>query len=620
MKSASDTAHGLPDAGIDRHPLIFLLLFNRPYWRRYAVGALLAVFFAVVSLGTPFAFRQMVTDFDAGHMNAKRLAVYFLVFLSIASFSGVFRYFQRMLMIGTSRCFEYDLRNYYFQHILSLSRAFFHRCPTGDIMARATNDLNYVRDFVGPGIMGAVDMIQLPLTIGAMVHMSPRLTLLMAAPLPIVTLLVYFFVRFMHTQSRIVQELFAAVTEKAQENLAGARVVKAYGIADREQRVFLQVSKDYMRANLKLAVVTSMAWPMIGAFIGGVVLLAIWEGGRLVIAGKLDLANMTGFLLCLLMIVWPLAQFGWILTLYQRGAVSMERLKRVFQEKPDVFDGPDTDPEAKIEGGAVRFENVSFAYHSAPLSETKDAEKSPEPGRAALTAIDFEIPAGQTVAIVGPTGSGKSTLTALLAREYDPTEGRVLVDGRDIRQLPLRVLRGAIGCVPQDTFIFSETVFENAKLGRPDATDDEVRGVCAIAQLEEALGDMPDGMNTLLGERGINLSGGQKQRLALARALLCDPAILVLDDALSSVDTHTEERILEGLRAFMAGRTSLIIAHRISSIRHADSIVVLDGGRIVERGTHDELVALDGLYAGMYRRQLLETALEDGVPVEGGAS
>ncbi len=591
-----------------RHPLVFLWEFNRPYWSRYAWGAVWALGYTAVSLAMPFLFRALVSDFDNGVMDRGRLWCYFGLLVGVAVAGALFRYFQRMLMIGASRLFEYELRNQFFGHVLRMPPAFLHRYQTGDIMARATNDLNYVRDFTGPGVMGAVDMLQIPLMLGSMVYLSPKLTLLMAIPLPIVSVMVYGFVRFMQKHSRIVQELFSGVTSRAQENLAGARVVKAYGIADREQRDFLTTSQVYMQANLKLAVVSSMAWPLIGTFIGGVILLVIWQGGDLVIRGKLTIADLTGFLLCLMAIVWPLAQFGWILTLYQRGVVSMERLIQVLRETPDIADGADTRPGAQIVSGAIRFEDVSFDYRGGDSpSET-----------GALRRVSLEVPAGRCLAIVGPTGSGKSTLVSLLAREYDAGAGRILVDGQDIRTVPLKVLRSAMGVVPQDTFIFSESILENVRLGKPEAPMEAVRRACKIAQFEEALADMPEGMDTLLGERGINLSGGQKQRLALARAVLCDPVILVLDDALSSVDTHTEERILEGLGEVMSNRTSIVISHRISSIRHAHEIVVLDEGRVAEHGTHEQLLGLDGLYARMYRRQLLETALEDGLPVEAG--
>lgn len=576
-------------------PFISLLRYNLPYWRRYVVGAVFALFFMAVELLMPLIMRAIVAGFENARITWAGLLLFFFGLIVVAGVSGIARYFQRMLMIGASRDFEYDLRNDYFRHIQRMSPRFFRHTTTGDIMARATNDLNYVRDFIGPGVMGTVDMIRIPFTLGLMMYLSVRLTLVSLVPLPVISVLVYVFVRFMNRQSKIVQELFSTVTSHVQENLAGSRVVKAYGVADRQLALFRSASEQYMRANIKLVMIMSIAWPMIGVVVGGTILLIMWQGGGMVIQGGLTLADLTAFMVCVIMLAWPLAQFGWVLTLYQRGAVSMNRISEILNAGTDIADGEQTRADAAVIRGGIRFENVSFAYDGVPV----------------LHDIDFEIPPGRTVAIVGPTGSGKTTLMALLTREYDPTSGRILIDGQDLRSIPLEPLRRAIGYVPQDTFIFSESIRENLRLGRPAAGDAALRRACETAQFTEVLEETPAGLAALLGERGINLSGGQKQRLAIARAILCDPAILILDDALSSVDTHTEERILEGLSRVMAARTSIIISHRVSTVRHADQILVMDEGRIVERGRHEDLLSLNGIYAGMHRRQLLEAALEE---------
>jgi len=569
--------------------------YNKPYLARYLIGSVVAIGFIGATLMTPLVIEWVVENLESGAMTRLGLWAAFGALLAIAAVSGLLRYIQRTLIIGASRHFEYDLRNDYLHHILRLSQSFFHRTPTGDIMARATNDLNFVRMLVGPGLMGSVNILQAPATVALMIYYSPLLTLITLVPLPVVSLMVYGFVMYNHYQSKRVQEQFSVLSTRAQENLAGARVVQAYGIADREAVAFEAESRKYMHESLKLAIAQALMWPFIGIVVGGLLVIIVWQGGGMVIAGTLSIAAFSAFLICLVMLAWPIAEFGWVLTLYQRGIVGMNRINEFFAVEPAIRDTPQTRTDITTIQGAVQFDGVSFSYGD----------------QAVLHAVAFSIEAGQTVAIVGPTGCGKSTIISLIMREFDPNSGRVLMDGADAREVPVRVLRNAMGYVPQDTFLFSDTVWNNLTFGRADATKEEVDFACEVAQFAETVSELPKGYDTLLGERGINLSGGQKQRLAIARAVVRDPRILILDDSLSAVDTHTEEEILTRLKAVAATRTTILVSHRVSAVRHADAILVMDDGRVVERGTHGELVAHDGLYARMYERQLLEEQLEE---------
>ena len=579
---------------IPGRPFLTILCYNRPYLKSYLTGGILSVFFVVIGLGLPFVVRGVVGSFVEGRITGRLLWLYFGGLLAIAVTTGFARYWERLLIIRASRKCEYDLRNDYFRHIQTLSQDFFHRIQTGDLMARATNDLNYVRMFIGPGIMGTIDMMQLPLTLAVLAWFSTRLLLYTLIPLPFVSVIVYFIIMYMHRQSQRVQAQYADLTARVQENLAGARVVQAYGIGDRETESFMAESERYMRENVKLAAVMSLAWPLIGLIVGLMIVLVLWLGGLMVINGGLALDDFTGFVVAMLLLLWPLVEFGWILTLYQRGIVGMARINEIFREKPSVRDDEDTQHGFTVTCGGIRFDEVGFSYDSRPV----------------LHDLGFAILPGQTVAIVGPTGAGKTTIVSLIMREYDVNAGAILIDDFDVRRIPLRALRQAIGYVPQDTFLFSESIRENITFGNPDATDEQIRYACEVAQLTETIDALPNGIDTLLGERGVNLSGGQKQRVAIARAVIADPKILILDDAMSSVDTQTEERILQRLRVVMEQRTSIIISHRISTVSDADLILVVDDGRIVERGSHESLLALRGLYADLHERQLLEEELE----------
>ena len=577
------------------HPLRTLLRYNRRYWKPLLIGIGLTSTSAVLLICTPLLIGYVIDLLDDNAIDAQGMWFYFALMLLVSAVGGVCRYFQRVLMIGASRKFEYDLRNDFFQHLQTLSPQFFNSNKTGDIMARATNDLGYVREFIGPGIKGTVDMLRVPFTIGIMLWYSVKLTLFTLIPLPFVTFLAFFFIRYMNKQSKIVQKRFAVVNSRAQEKLAGARVVKAYGIAGREMKIFRQASESYMRANIKLAVVMTIAIPMVSLVLGAIIIILVWQGGTMVINKELSTGDLAAFFVCMLMLAFPLGQFGYVLTLYQRGAVAMNRIGTIMCEEPHIRDTDATREDAVITGGAITFDAVRFAHGD----------------RDVLEDISFTVPAGQTLAIVGPTGSGKTSIISLLTRAYDLASGQIAIDGHALSEIPLDHLRGSLGYVSQDPFIFSSSIRENLLLARPDASEAELLQACELAQLTETLDNLPDGLDTLLGERGVNLSGGQKQRLTLARALVRDPGILILDDSLSSVDTHTEEQILSGLRKVMAQRTTILIAHRISTVQDADYIIVLDQGRISEQGTHDSLIAAKGLYASMYRRQQLEIALED---------
>ncbi|MFL5492413.1 MAG: ABC transporter ATP-binding protein, partial [Gemmatimonadales bacterium] len=552
-------------------------------------------FFA--TLGPRFLQQGIDSLRAGGEFREVQTAVFLL--LAVALAGGVARYGMRELLNSGSRRVETDLRDQLYVHLQRMSAEFYDRYPTGDVMARTTNDLLAVRMVAGPALMYLVDTtIRALLVAPAMIAISPRLTLLALIPLLGLPVAMVSLGRMIHVRSQAIQAQFSELTTHAHENLSGVRVVRAYRQEGAEIEHFRQLSDEYMQRNLGLARVQGAFYPLLTLLGGGSGLVVLYAGGRLVMSGSVSTGEFVAFGVYLAMLVWPMIALGWAVNLVQRGAASMGRINQLFREQPAITSPLSATVLPPAERArAVEFRDVWFRYPGAK-----------ERGWV-LQEISFRVRPGASLAIVGATGSGKSTLVDLLVRAYDPDRGSVLIDGIDIQGLALEDLRRAVGFVPQETFLFGETLRRNILLGAPD--DGRLDEVARVAQLTEALPALPEGYETLIGERGINLSGGQKQRAAIARALAQDPPIFVLDDALSAVDAQTEARILAGLRSALSGRTSIIVSHRLAAVRDADWILVLDGGRIVEQGVHAELLAAGGRYWELLRRQQMEEELEE---------
>ena len=570
----------------------------KPYFWRYRWGFVLGAFTVVCTnfiwAQFPLQVGYAMDDIKKG-VTRDKLVFYSLVLITIAVAKGIFQFLTRWKLIGISREIEFDLRNDLFKHLEGLSYSYYQRTRTGDIMARATNDLNAVRMLLGPAIMYSANTIVFTaVALFYMWRISHRLTLYAFMPLPITSIVIQYFGRLIHERFERIQAMFSDISARAQENFSGVRVLRAFAQEQPEINAFENANREYIARSLRLVRLMGMLWPTLEVMLGLAIVLVLWLGGREVVLGRITVGKFVTFNTFMVMLTWPIIALGWVINITQRGTASVVRLNQIFAEKPEITDvaaRPATDL-GPIRG-EIEFRDLNFNYN----------------GTHVLKNVNLRIPAGTSLAVVGPTGAGKSTLVNLIPRIYDAAPGTVLVDGRPIQEYPLAELRRSIGFVPQETFLFSDSIRDNIAFGAEDASTSDVRTAAEAASIAGDIEEFPEQYETAVGERGITLSGGQKQRTAIARALLRDPRILVLDDALSSVDTHTEEKILGRLTGIMAGRTTLMISHRVSTIRNADEIVVLHGGEIVERGTHEELLALKGYYAELYNRQLIEEEL-----------
>jgi len=573
-----------------------LLAPLRKYLWRYRWSLALGLFCLVLKdllyAGQPLMIRGAVDALqDRGANLFVRYGLY-LVALSLAK--GVFQYWMRVILIGVSRDIEYDLRNDLFAHLVWLSPDYYERTRTGDIMARATNDLNAVRMMLGPGLMYWTETsLTFALAIAIMIRFDWRLAMFSLLPAPAVSLSVIYFGRRIHARFERIQAMFSDISSRVQENLSGVRMIRAFAQENAELRRFKQLNQQYIAQNLKLVRIQGFFQPLLEALIGLTFLVVLWMGGRQVLLGRISLGSFVMFNTYMGMLVWPMIALGWVINLMQRGSASLNRINQIQREAPSI-QAPAAAKPLQAVRGEIEFRNVSVDYGNG----------------SALARIDLRIHEGATIAVVGHTGSGKTTLVSLVPRLMDPTSGRILLDGADLRELDPAAVRRQIGFVPQETFLFSATVSENIAFGVEGATAAEIRSAAEIAGLAADIEGFPEGYNTMVGERGITLSGGQKQRTAIARAILRNPRILILDDALSSVDTLTEERILNHLADVMRGRTVILISHRVSTVRQADRIVVLETGSIVEQGTHTELMDMGGYYASLSQKQMLEEELE----------
>jgi ATP-binding cassette subfamily B protein len=576
-------------------PVRRLLGYVLRYRRAFVLGFACVIATTAIGLASPWVLKYAIDDLQTG-VTAGEVRFYAAALLALAAVGGVFRFLMRRIIIGASRDIEYDLRNDFFAHLQRLPLAYFQHHRTGDLMSRATNDLSAVRAMVGPAVMyTATTALTFVVALGLMVSINPRLTLLAVIPLPLVSVLVWYFGNAIHRRFEHIQAQLSDISAIAQENFSGVRVVRAYGQESFELERFRRANEEYLSRNRGLIQLQGIYNPSMGLLMGISALLVLWLGSREVIAGRITVGELVAFNSYLMMLAWPMIAFGWVTNLIQRGMASWKRMLEVMETEPAIRDLEPAAAWAIDIRGDIEFRHLTFSFGDHVV--LRDA-----------SAI---LPAGTTTAIVGATGSGKSTLLNLLARLHDPPPGSVFLDGIDVRDIPLAVLRGAIGFVPQEPFLFGASIAQNIAFGLPSTGErrEQIEQAASTARLDKDVRDFPKGYDTIVGERGITLSGGQKQRTAIARALAVDPRVLILDDALSAVDTYTEEEILRRLADVMRQRTSIIVSHRVSTVRGADQILVLSEGRIVERGTHDQLVSRNGLYAELYRKQLLEEEL-----------
>lgn len=575
-----------------------------PFVRRYRAGIAAGLGFVVAAnafgILVPDLIRRAIDSMEAGAPDPGLIIRYALLIVGVAILAGICRFGMRQLLNAISRRVEADLRDSFFAHLIRLDAGFFGGMRTGDIMSRATNDLQAVRQAIGPGVMYLVNtIIGTAAALFFMFRYSPRLTAIALVPLLLLPVVMKYFGRIIHVRAERIQEHLGTLSSMVQENLSGVRIVRAYGQEAAQEAEFDALNQEYMARNMALARISAVFHPTLSLLTGLGLLAVLWFGGQQVIAGTITPGEFVAFIFYLAMLTWPMIALGWVINLFQRGAASMARINRVFAIEPAISDSDEATPLPSVRG-RIEFRNVWFRY--------------PGTERWVLRDVSFRIEPGDTAALVGPTGAGKSTVIDLMVRRYDATKGTILIDDLPIRRVPLTDLRAAVGVVPQDAFVFSDTIANNIGLSLGEGPDrmDRVRRAAAVARILDTVEAFPSGFDTRLGERGVNLSGGQRQRTTLARALAPDPAILILDDALSAVDTRTETEILGRLRDVIRQRTAVVVSHRVSAIMHADRILVLDDGRVVQQGRHDDLMAERGVYASLLRRQLLEEDLESG--------